>query len=275
MSLKNVAVETLEILENGAFINSAGETINFASQQSAAVENTKLYTPEQLIALIAHQSACGDSGLLIEVTDETTQIAVHRLVHLQGCNDLVLLNFASARNPGGGFISGAKAQEEDVSRCSGLYPCLLTQPTYYEVNRKQKSLLYTDHIIYSPQVPFFRTASRNLLDYYFLSSTITAPAPNAGEFLRRNPGGKKELEETFRRRAKMVLSIAQDNGHRSLLLGAWGCGVFRNDPHFVADVFATWLESPEFQGCFEHVIFAVYDPSKTKNTFRAFQAQFK
>ena len=87
------------------------------------------------------------------------------------------------------------------------------------MNRQQSSLLYTDHIIYSPQVPFFRTSSRNLLDYYFLASIITAPAPNAGEFLRREPKNKSKLDETIQRRAKIILSIAQDNGHRTVLLG--------------------------------------------------------
>ncbi len=275
MSLKNIAKETLAIIEDGGFINGAGKRIDFSEQQAAAIANTRLYTPAQLESVLAKQTSCGESSLSVEVTDETTQIAVHRLTHNEGCSDLVLLNFASARNPGGGFINGAKAQEEDVTRCSGLYPCLLTQPAYYEVNRKQKSLLYTDHIIYSPNVPFFRTQSRSLLDYYFLASVITAPAPNAGEYLRRNPDGQANLKETFWRRAKMVLTVARDNNHRTLVLGAWGCGVFRNDPHFVADVFATWLASPEFHGCFERVVFAVYDPSKTQNTLRAFQARFQ
>ena len=71
-----------------------------------------------------------------------------------------MLNFASARNPGGGFLRGAKAQEEDLCRCSGLYETLLECPTYYSVNRHQKSMMYTDHIIYSPKVVFFRTGGR-------------------------------------------------------------------------------------------------------------------
>ena len=59
---------------------------------------------------------------------------------------------------------------------------------------------------------------------------------------------------------RMVLAIARENKHRNLLLGAWGCGVFKNDPNMVADAFGAWLESPTFQGCFDRVVFAVYDP---------------
>src|SRR6185312_12808515 len=94
---------------------------------------------------------------------------------------VVALNFASAKNPGGGFLGGAKAQEEDLCRCSALYTCQLTQSAYYEVNRATSSMLYTDNIIYSPDVPFFRDDRLQLLDEPFTVSIITAPAPNAGQ----------------------------------------------------------------------------------------------
>lgn len=264
----------MKILEEGKFINSLGKVVNFSIEQKAAVEGTKLYTPEQVSQLL-QDSACGENhNLVIEVTDETTQVAAHRLVRFEGCTDLVLLNFASARNPGGGFINGAKAQEEDLARCSGLYPCLLKQSNYYEINRVYKSLLYTDHIIYAPKVPWFRTSSRGLLDDVFLASVITAPAPNAGQVLRRNPQARPQIAEVLYRRAGYVLAVARNNGHRSLLLGAWGCGVFQNNPHMVANAFGQWLREPRFQGCFDRVIFGVYDPSKNQETLKAFQNRF-
>jgi uncharacterized protein (TIGR02452 family) len=135
-------------------------------------------------------------------------------------------------------------------------------------------LLYTDHLIYAPQVPFFRTKSRNLLDNFFLASVITAPAPNAGEIIRSNEATWTEIEEVLRRRAGMVLAIARKHGHRNLLLGAWGCGVFRNQPSMVADAFGAWLAAPEFHNCFDRVVFGVYDTGKEKTTLQAFQARF-
>jgi uncharacterized protein (TIGR02452 family) len=146
----------------------------------------------------------------IEVTDETTQAAARRLVVVESVLDLVLLNFASARNPGGGFLSGAKAQEEDLARCSGLYPCLLTQPGYYEENRANESALYTDNIIYSPNVPWFRTRSRDVPDTVFLASVITAPVPNAGVALQRDPTCGPDIEIALRRRAGMGKSEDAD-----------------------------------------------------------------
>jgi uncharacterized protein (TIGR02452 family) len=276
MSLKNTARETLEILKAGKYTNKSGKVVEFLAAQQMAVKKTVLYTPQQSDALLATPVAgTSDRQPAIEVTAETTQVAAQRLVQIEGCHDLVLLSFASARNPGGGFINGAKAQEEDLARCSGIYPCLLTQPAYYDVNRAGASLLYSDHVIYSPNVPWIRVRNRELIDDVFLASVITAPAPNAGQALRRDPDCGAEIAATLERRARIVLAIARDNGHRSLLLGAWGCGVFCNDPNVVADVFGRWLEHPSFRGCFDRVVFAIYTSSSNSDTLTAFQQRFQ
>ncbi len=274
VSLKVVAQETLEILEHGEYVNASGETVSIASDQFKAEQGTKLYQPDQLAKLLYQESHHHHHQIQIRVTHETTQQAAFRLVVTEGFQDLVVLNFASARNPGGGFMKGAKAQEEDLSRCSGLYRCQLQQPQYYEMNRAYSSLLYTDHLIYSPKVPWFRVHNQHLLDSYYLASVITAPAPNAGQVLRRDPKAWSRIEVALRQRAGYILAVAQDHGHRSLLLGAWGCGVFQNSPTMVADAFGQWLEHPRFLGCFDRVIFGVYDPSKTQTTLKSFQARF-
>ncbi|PSB54235.1 TIGR02452 family protein [Chamaesiphon polymorphus] len=275
MSLKNTAQETLNILKAGKYTNSAGKTVEFLAAQQMAVKKTVLYTPQQSSALLEQPPAgTSERQPTIEVTSETTQVAAQRLVRSEGCNDLVLLSFASARNPGGGFINGAKAQEEDLARCSGIYPCLLTQPAYYDANRQGESLLYTDNVIYSPNVPWIRVRNRELIDDVFLASVITAPAPNAGQALRRDPNCGDEIEITLRRRAGIVLAIARDNGHLSLLLGAWGCGVFSNDPNLVADAFGQWLTDSRFVGCFDRVVFAIYTSKSNVDTLTAFQQRF-
>src|SRR6185436_6320983 len=157
------------------------------------------------------------------------------------------------------FLGGAKAQEEDLARCSALYDCQLTQRAYYDENRACKSLLYTDHIIYSPGVPFFRDDRGALLEEPFLVSIITAPAPNAGAASRVGEGGRDELLSVLTARSQKVLAVAAAHGHRTLVLGAWGCGVFRNEPRDVADVFARALELERLRGAFGRVVFAVYD----------------
>lgn len=272
MSLKGTATQTLDILDAGYFLAPDGRRVDIQPALTNAVEGTKLYTPDQASAT-PQRLVLG--SVKIEVTDETTQIAAGRLVESESVSDLVLLNFASAMNPGGGFINGAKAQEEDLCRCSGLYPCLLAQPDYYKANRSNDSAIYTDHLIYSPNVPWFRTRSRDQPDRLFLASVITAPAPNAGAVLTRDPGASDKVEAALRRRAGFVLGVAADNGHRTILLGAWGCGVFRNDPALVADAFGTWLESPAYAGVFDRVIFAIYDRGGTQPTLTAFRQRFQ
>lgn len=273
MTLEEIAQETLRIIKEGKYQSPAGKTVEFLAQQRAAVNGTVLYTPQHVHQLLTKQGGCESGTPIIEVTNETTQVATHRLAYKEGRRDVVLLNYASARKPGGGFLNGAKAQEEDLSRCSGLYPCLLTQPVYYEKNRAHDSALYTDHIIYAPNVPWFRTQSHNLLEDVFWASVITAPAPNVGQVLRRDARAWPKIEDVLRRRAGYVLAVAREHRHRTLILGAWGCGVFQNNPRMVADAFGIWLTSPEFRGCFERVVFAVYDTSRNRETFRAFQAR--
>lgn len=274
MSLKGVATQTLKILDAGYFLSPDGQRIDIEPALTEAINGTKLYRPDQFSAVMEMLHPTKATRAKIEVTDETTQHAARRLVQSESVNDLVLLNFASARNAGGGFINGAKAQEEDLCRCSGLYRCLISQSEYYEANREFESAIYTDHIIYSPKVPWFRTRGRDNPDTVFLASVITAPAPNAGVVLARDSGALPEIETALRRRAAFVLAIAVDNGHRNLLLGAWGCGVFRNIPAAVADAFGAWLESSQFAGIFDRVVFAIYDGSEQQTTLSAFKERF-
>ena len=274
MSLKESATQTLRIFDAGYFIAPDGRRVDVQPALKEAVDKTRLYTPDHASAVFESLNPKPSQLPTIEVTDETTQIAARRLVESESVSDLVMLNFASARNAGGGFINGAKAQEEDLCRCSGLYPCLISQHGYYDANRKNESALYTDHLIYSPNVPWFRTRSRDDPHTLFLASVVTAPAPNAGVVLSRESNALPRIEATLQRRAGLVLAVAAGNGHRTVLLGAWGCGVFRNDPTLVADAFGKWLESDKFANAFDRAVFAIYDRSKDRATLSAFKQRF-
>ena len=271
MSLKNTAKQVLNIIETGGFTAPSGDWVDIKGFVEYAVSHSKTYTPEMCEALRIDGLPSGDSTQY-EVTSETTQVAAKRLNDL-GCDDVVVLNFASARNPGGGFLRGAKAQEEDLTRCSALYPCLVPQTDYYQTNRNQKSMLYTDHLIYSPKVPWFRIRSKDEPNELFMASVITAPAPNAAQALSRGVE-PDAIEESLRRRCGYVLRVAKENGHKNLVLGAWGCGVFGNNPEMVASAFADWLKSPEFSGAFSRVVFAIMHNEKTKQNFEAFKSYF-
>ena len=203
------------------------------------------------------------------------------------------LNFASAKNPGGGFLGGSQAQEESLARASGLYNCLLQAPTYYNTNRSacnSKSTLtrgiYEDLIIYSPNVPVFRNVNDELLEEPWVTSIITAPAPNRGAIMnnfkdKKLPSSQKKVErkkkdvelliqEAFEVRIDMVLSTAMNYGHRDVVLGAWGCGVFQNDSRVIANLFKRSLMKESFKGAFDDVVFAVLDYRTGCPTFNAF-----
>lgn len=270
MSLKGVAQETVRIVEQGEYIAPSGRRVALREEVERAVRGTVLYRPQDFERL--ELPAPGAGAVRIEVTAEKTGEAARRLVEVEGERRVLALNFASAKNPGGGFLGGAKAQEEDLARCSALYACLLTQPHYYAANRELDSMLYTDHLIYSPDVPFFRDEQLELLEQPYLTSLITAPAPNAGEALRREPEARPRIREVLRARALKVLQVAAHQAHRTLVLGAWGCGVFRNDPHEAAEAFDLALKA--LPGAFERVVFAVYERNGEGPNLRAFRERF-
>ena len=173
---------------------------------------------------------------------------------------MALLNFASARNPGGGFLSGSQAQDESLARASGLYASISRMTEYYEANRRQRSALYTDHMIDSPRVPVFRDDADRLIDEPWCVSMITAPAANAGAVRSNEPENGPLIAEVMGRRIAYVLALAAHQGHDGLVLGAWGCGVFANDPGEVASLFADQLLGDgHYAGAFSEIIFAVLD----------------
>lgn len=268
MSVHESAARVLQLIKTGEYFVD-GKSVRFANEQAEAENTTRLYTPEECESI----SYSSEPMPEIRVVDGTTQEIAMKLVNLaQG--KVCLLNFASARNPGGGFLNGAKAQEEDLCRCSGLYPCLLTCPQYYEANRQQPSLLYTDYAIFSSNVPFFKiNGSGDLLPSPFLVSVITAPAPNSAPFLQNHPDGTFQIEETFLRRWRYILRIARDQGISRLLLGAWGCGAFGGDPVVASRTAKQAIQSDG--GGIEEVVFAIPSSSRTSKTnLEAFQETF-
>jgi len=105
---------------------------------------------------------------------------------------------------------------------------------------------------------------------YFLHGA----GPNAGEALRRDLASGPAIRRALARRAAMVLAVAADRGERRLVLGAWGCGVFRNNPAEVAGQFSALLGSPSFAGAFEVVVFAILDRRPGQATLAAFRRAF-
>ena len=256
-----IARTTLDACDAGGY-DVAGKRVDLAPAIAAAKAGTVMYETAP-VGTVRHPA------MPLEVTSETTIAAMKRLAREPG--HLACLNFASAKNPGGGFLGGAQAQEESLARSSALYPCQLEHPEHYQRNRAHRSLLYLDLALWSPRVPFFRDDDGRWLDEPVLASVITCAAPNAGALNRGTSVG--ELEATLVRRARLVFAIAHHHAVDTLVLGAWGAGVFRNDPVMVARIFRDYLTG-EFAGAFARVVFAVTGSSETSANHRAFAEMF-
>jgi uncharacterized protein (TIGR02452 family) len=144
-------------------------------------------------------------------------------------------------------------------------------PDFYAFHRQQSDLRYSDRIIYSPAVPIFRDDQGDLLDRPHHAALLTAAAPNLGAIVRSQRRHAAGVPDVLRRRARRVLQVAARHGHRTLVLGAWGCGVFRNDPTAVANAFAEAMREVDQ---FERVVFAVRDTVHGSPVRSAFEAVF-
>lgn len=241
----------------------------------ASVKGTRLYKEDEEIEL--PQPAAGP--LTVMVSKERSFEAARRMLALCPGERVAVHNFASATNPGGGVKNGSRAQEEALCRISTLYPVLATKANfrdYYDYHRARHDVRYTDRVIYTPGIVVLKSDTDAPVtlpeEERCQVDVITCAAPNLRRRLynEANRGAAAQLSETelfnmHVQRARQMLRAAAANGAKVLVLGAFGCGAFANDPKVVAQAYAKVL--PEFAGYFRHVNFAVYCPpgSTTQN----------
>ena len=256
-----IAADTLNILKQG-YYTFGKEQISIDKEIQRAAAATYSYPPDSELPTIE----LGEKDTQIQVTNETTLSATERLVIEEGL-DTVALNFASAKNPGGGFRSGARAQEESLARSSALYACLVNNEMY-TFHRQRKNPFYTNYAIYSPDVPVFKRDSGELLAQPYFCSFITAPAVNAGVVRKQKTKNAQQISEEMQKRIHKVLTIAALYKQEAVVLGAWGCGVFGNDSTTIAHLFYEELQL--FRGVFSKVVFAIIDHSRKKQNIQPF-----
>ncbi len=271
------ARHTLSVLDAGEYALADGAKVSIRAELDACVAATVLHEPAELAALVADLRTRPATGApaQIEVVNETTLRGISQL-HRAAAAHIGVLNFASARNPGGGFQSGSQAQEESLARSSGLHASLMRAWPYYERHRAASSLLYSDAIIWSPLCPVIRDDEGGLLPAPQLASFLTCAAPNAGAVQSNQPSDVPLIAPVLQRRAAGVLALAAQRGVRELVLGAWGCGVFRNDPAMVAGIFHELLLGPaQWSRHFARLRFSVFDTSRSLDTLGAFENVFR
>lgn len=256
-----------------------------AKAVQAAKDATKLYEADDYPD-IQHS---GKFSCKIAVTKHKAFEAA-MLIHAENPEwKIAVLNFASATNPGGGVKTGSNAQEESLCRCSTLYPTLTQDwmwQKYYGVNRAAHDNLHTDACIYSPGVVICRTDDvfpQRLEEKDWVTvDVISCAAPN----LRQRPGNihnpefgkartvnRDELYQLHLKRAKHILHVAAANGADALVLGAFGCGAFANDPEVVAKAYAD--AQKEYKHYFSLIEFAVYCRATETENYDAFRREMQ
>jgi len=269
MDRKATARETLQIMEQG-YYQCEGKKIDIQSDMDASIRASFLLTPKQGTALLEKYNKTNNTTIRGQRVENLSTVDAIRILAGEGKNSIGVLNFASAKNPGGGFINGAMAQEESLAASSTLYKTLTAHEEYYQKNRAQSSMMYTDHAIYSPDVVFFRDGRFRLVANPVKASVLTLPAVNMGQVLLKGED-PAEAEHVMRRRMKLALTIFAEQGAKHLVLGAYGCGVFRNDPNLIATWWKALLEEG-MSSYFDSIFHAVLDQSKTKNCIKAFES---
>lgn len=231
-------------------INSSKELLN---STKASIRSTKIICDK-----VNNIHQCNNTEANITVVGNTTFDSSKEYAY-QG-QKVAVLNFASAVNPGGGVSQGAMAQEECLCRSSNLLPCLKQKhlmKDYYMPHRIANNPMYSDKIIYTPNVTVFKTDDVLPVimpqNQWFNVDVITCAAPNL-----RNVDSvdKDKLFNVFCNRIEMILSTAASYGVETIILGAWGCGAFKNPPEIVANAFKKVIED-NYIYTFINIVFAI------------------
>jgi uncharacterized protein (TIGR02452 family) len=251
----------VEASREGVYINTVRQGVAWGDAVQAACARKLSIAPDYPLPTREHVPF---AETRIQVTNETTLGASRRLTD-RGLRPLAL-NFANGVQPGGGFLHGAYAQEECLCRSSALYLTLVGD-RMYEDHAKRPLPDSTEWCILSPDVPVFRLDDGTVLDQPWTLSFITCAAPYAPSV------GARLSADLMRHRIHRVLAIAMAFGYETLVLGAWGCGAFGNDPVRTAADFRQALTS-EYLGAFAEIVFAITDWSPERKFLGPFRDAF-
>ena len=246
-------------VREGFYLNKAGVKVDWYSlpltlptPPRSVLRGDDLPTPERITFRETE----------VQVSNETTFLASRRLID-SGLSPLAL-NFANGVHPGGGFL---QVRDDRKRCCVDPAPLTLVDDPMYEHHRARSAQDSTDWAIYSPNVPVFRNDDGTALDQPWLLSFLTCAAPYAPAI------GQPQSGDLLEKRIHRVLAIARAYGHTALVLGAWGCGAFANDPRRTAVDFRKALET-EFSGAFFDIVFAITDWSAERRILGPFRDVF-
>jgi uncharacterized protein (TIGR02452 family) len=255
-----IGLETTEWIDLGRYTTPSGRVVDITADLQAAMASTDSVPPDQQMA----PPRARDIVTSVDVANETSLNAAARLL-VEGYDPLVL-NMANGISPGGGFLSGARAQEEYLCRTTALW-ATIRDDEMYPTHAMRDDFESSDWMIVSPQVPVLRDDEGTALEEPWHVSFITSAAPVA-----RRVGAERSAM-LMERRIERLFAVAADQGYRAMVLGAWGCGAFGNDPWATAQSFRSALTGP-YSGVFDRIAFAITDWSDDRQFLRPFAETF-
>lgn len=191
---------------------------------------------------------------------------------------VAVLNFANPENPGGGVQNGAMAQEECLCRSSILYPCLIDDNVfdeYYQYHRNLRNNFFSDRLIYTKEVTVFKddkvVPQMMPEDEWFNVDVITCAAPYLA---KRKYTNLTALKKLLMSRIKNIFEAAIENDVDVIILGAFGCGAFKNPPLIVAQAFEKVILENGYRKAFKHIVFAIKPTGEYCPNLSAFSLQF-
>ena len=266
-----MAKETLVIQNQGFYMAPSGKRVDISASMKHSIQSSYLLTPNEGNNVVEKLSIISNHG---QTQYKVINASIIQVIVGEPKTDtpVAVLNFASAKNPGGGFLNGSMAQEEALAISSGLYNTLLPHKEYYEKNRACPSMMYTNHAIYSPDVVFFRDSKYELLELPVTASVLTLPAVNMGQVISKGEDINLAKEE-MKNRMRLSLAIFAKEQNERIILGAYGCGVFANNPHDVARWWYELLIDENYACFFKMVLFVILDKPGGDN-IEAFSRKF-
>ena len=250
---------TVDIVNQGHYVTENGMEYAFPDD-SGMMRNTVFYDHE---IRIDDRPQC-DEPTIVEVQNIDCLYAGVQLKE-QGYNPAVL-NMASRRNPGGGVTTGAGAQEETLFRRTNLFRSLYQFAPYVEQygikpSHHQYPLDRNYGGVYTPDVIYFRESEQKgyaLLEEPVSLSFITVAGMNRPDLTDDGMIAPYHVEP-IKNKIRTIFRIGLVHGHDSLVLGALGCGAFRNPPRHVARLFHEVMDEQEFKNRYRRILFAILD----------------
>lgn len=267
--------------------NDTIEWINQDAELSASVERAKKLTSVFYEDEYPSFDSKNTRDTTISVSPDRSFASAVKLSEKYSGRKVAVLNFANAFHAGGGVTRGANAQEECLCRTSTLYPLLYRRTlrdSFYRHHSQLNTPKASDSLIYTEGVIICKTDTdypeRLPEDKWVTVDVITMAAPDLRDKSNMyakivNNGVTMSDAEQFGyhvKRAIHMLTVAASKGADVLVLGAFGCGAFRNNPYIVADAYKTAIAV--FPKVFEHIEFAVYCSPNNNENFVAFSKIF-